>query len=294
MHRSVLVGVDGSQAALEAVRWAAKEAERRCAVLRLVYAFGWVPTPDLRDPDPASAPSDTLLRGARRAVAAAAALAAVVAPDVDVVEDVLTGSPIQRLAAESRGAQLVVVGGRGLGGFNGLLAGSVAVALAGHAECPVVVVRGAKPGLKPLAGPVLVGVDGSSTSDAAVARAYEAASVRRAPLVAVHTWQDLPIEPAVWPLIDWDGVETEARETLAKQLVGWGAEYPKVSVRQVVTMDRPAQTLVELSAEAQLVVVGSRGRGAAAGAALGSVSHALVHHAQCPVVVVSPEEGGVQ
>jgi nucleotide-binding universal stress UspA family protein len=290
MHKSILVGVDGSQAALEAVRWAAKEAKRRDAELRLVYAFGWMPAPDLGDPG--TTPGDTLLRGAYRAVAAAAALAEVVAPEVEVVEEVLIGSPIPRLITESRRAQLVVVGSRGLGGFAGLLAGSVAVALAAHAECPVTVVRGGTPGPKPLDGPVLVGVDGSPTSEAAIAFAYRAAAQRAMPLVAVHTWQDVPIEPAVWPLIDWDDVETGARETLAKQMIGWGAQCPDVSTRQVVTMDRPAQTLVELSAEAQLVVVGSRGRGGVDGMALGSVGHALIHHAQCPVAVVPPQPEG--
>jgi nucleotide-binding universal stress UspA family protein len=139
---------------------------------------------------------------------------------------------------------------------------------------------------------VLVGVDGSPASDAAIAFAYRAAAQRGVPLVAVHTWQDFPIEPAVWPLIDWDDVETEARETLAKQMIGWGAQCPDVSTRQVVTMDRPAQTLLELSAEAQLVVVGSRGRGGVDGMALGSVGHAVIHHAQCPVAVVPPPPDG--
>lgn len=290
----VLVGVDGSGSALDAVRWAAREAARRHARLRLINAFEWVPMGDLGDPrlgmNYGITSREVLQDNARVFVDDAAAAAAQVAPGVEVTGDVLTGYPITELVAQSAHAQLVVIGDRGLGGFTGLLVGSVAVALAAHAACPVVAVRGAVAGgPPPLDGPVVVGVDGSPTSEAALAFAFEAAAMRRAPLVAVHTWQDFVVDVVMSPLLDWDAVEVEERQILAERLAGWGEKYPDVQVQRVVTKDRPAHALVEQSAGAQLVVVGSRGRGALPGLVLGSVSHALLHHAKCPVAVVRPD-----
>jgi len=193
------------------------------------------------------------------------------------------------LLAESTRAELVVLGDRGLGGFAGLLIGSVAVALAAHAACPVVVVRGAEPDrTTSRPEPVVVGVDGSPAGEAAVAFAFEAAALRGVPLVAVHTWRDLLVDATMAPLVDWDAVEADEREVLAERLAGWGEKYPDVEVRRLVTRDRPAHALVQESGRAQLVVVGSRGRGGIAGMLLGSVSQALLHHSACPVVVTRP------
>jgi nucleotide-binding universal stress UspA family protein len=119
-----------------------------------------------------------------------------------------------------------------------------------------------------------------------VAFAFDAASRRGVPLVAVHAWWD-HLDRMV-PLLDWDLIETEEREVLAERLAGWGEKYPDVAVGRLITPDRPARVLVEESRRAQLVVVGSRGRGAAAGLLLGSVSHAVLHRAHCSVAVVRP------
>ncbi len=293
VHRAqepILVGVDGSEPALEAVRWAAREAERRRAGLRVVSAFAWMPTSHPDDPRRGADSREARLSSVRELVGAAATVAAQVAPGVEVTRAVLAGYPVQTLVTEAAHAQLVVVGDRGLGGLTGLLVGSVAVALAAAAACPVVVVRGAEPGGQvPTEGPVVVGVDGSPGSEAALAFAYEAAAARRAPLVAVHTWQDYLVDLTVGPLSDWDAVETEEHQILAERLAGWGEKFPDVRVQRVVTIDRPAHALVEQSASAQHVVVGSRGRGNFAGLVLGSVSHALLHHAKCPVAVVRPD-----
>ncbi len=291
--RPILVGVDGSRSATDAVRWAAAEARRRHASLRLVEAFGWMPVDDADD-TPHVAPSyrEVLVEAARERLAAAVKVAAEAAPEVEVVTELMTDYPIPRLVAESRAAQLVVVGDRGLAGITGLLIGSVAAGLAAHAACPTVVVRGVEPGGPiPTDGPVVVGIDGSPVSEAALGFAFDAASARRAPLVAVHTWRDTMLDASVAPLIDWDAVTAGQQHRLAERVAGWAAKYPDVAVEQVVTKDRPAHALRERSAGAQLLVVGSRGRGGVAGTVLGSVSQTLLHHAACPVVIVRPDAG---
>ncbi|WP_214364467.1 universal stress protein [Pseudonocardia sp. H11422] len=289
--RPVVAGVDGSESSMEAVRWAAPEAGRRGVPLRLVNAFGWTITEHIGDLGLGAEHRAVLLDAARREVATAAATARRTAPDVTIDEQVLTGYPIPVLAAESATAGLVVLGDRGLGGFAGLLVGSVAVALAARAACPVVVVRGDDGRRRRLEGPVVVGIDDYSVSEGAVAFAYAAADARRVPLVAVHVWHDLMVDPTMSPMLDWPAIEADERLQLAERLAGWGEKYPDVAVQRLVIRDRPARALVAESNRAQLVVVGSRGRGAAAGTVLGSVSQALLHHAACPVAVVRPEIG---
>jgi nucleotide-binding universal stress UspA family protein len=283
--RTVVVGVDGSADALRAVCWAADEAGRRRVPLRLVNAFGWT------EGVVGARYRGILLERARDLIATAAAIAREQTPGLEIEEQVIVGFPIGVLSAEARHAQLVVLGSRGESRIEGLLAGSVAVALAAHAACPVVVVRGRELSVDEAAGlPLVVGVDGSPVSEAAIAFAYEAAAARRAPLVAVHTWRDLVADPALAPLLDWDAIEDDERRLLAERLAGWSEKYPDVRVQRIVTRDRPAHQLLEQAAKAQLVVVGSRGRGEFAGLVLGSVSNALVHKADCPVAVVRTEQ----
>ncbi|GEL20375.1 universal stress protein [Pseudonocardia asaccharolytica] len=286
----VVVGVDGSEPALDAVRWAAREAAVRGAPLRLVGAFVWTGTPHIGDLGLGETYLEGLWDTARGHVETAAGVARSVAPGVTIEQDVRAGYAVPVLCEESERARLVVVGSRGLGGFTGLLVGSVAVGLAAHASSPVVVVRGALP--EESSAPVAVGVDGSPVSEAALAFAFEAASWRGVPLVAVHTWSDVLLDPTLVPLLDWDAIEADERQVLAERLAGWSGKYPDVQVRRVVVRDRPAKALVEWSGEAQLVVVGSRGRGGVAGALLGSVSQTLLRHAHCPVAVV--RSGGAE
>jgi nucleotide-binding universal stress UspA family protein len=284
----VVVGVDGSSSALDAVRWAAREAARRGTAVRLISAFSWFDSRHIGDHGLGGAYRAAMVKSTRDAVSAAAVTAAKAAPGVEITEHVLDGFPVPRLVEASRHAGLVVIGDRGLGGFTSLLVGSVALGLTARAECPVVVVRG---GRSSDAGPVVVGIDGSRISEAALAFAFEAADAREVPLIAVHAWTDSVIEAATVPLVDWDAVETEERSLLAERLAGWGEKFPDVVVRRVVVRDRPAHALIEqaLGAAAQLVVVGSHGRGSAAGLVLGSASHAVLHHSPCPVAVVRPD-----
>jgi nucleotide-binding universal stress UspA family protein len=283
-QRPVVVGIDGSDCALQAVGWGAAEARRRHVGLRLVIAF------ERSRGDVIGATGEgigeVLLARAQQGLAEAVAMAEREAPDLDLEHQLVVGHPVSVLSMEACRAQLVVIGDRGVG--LGLPAGSVAVGLAVRAPCTVVVVRGA--GLAPSVTaslPVVVGVDGGR--DASIAFAYEAASCRRVPLVAVHTWSDLTVDPEIAPLLDWDAIEAGARLQLSGWLSEWAQKYPDVPVELVITHDHPARGLLELATRAQLVVVGAGGRGAFAGLLLGSVCHALLHRAPCPVAVVRPE-----
>ncbi|MDX8034955.1 universal stress protein [Lentzea sp. BCCO 10_0856] len=193
------------------------------------------------------------------------------------------------LIEESRDARLMVLGSQGLGNVTGLLVGSTAIALAAHGKCPTVVIRGTSvPG-----GPVVVGVDGSPTSEAALAFAFEGASMRGCSLTAVMCWQDFMVESAYSATkftVDWGQVEGEEQRLLAQRLAGWQEKYPDVQVHRVVLRDRPVRALMRYGAEAQLVVVGSHGHGGFAGMLLGSTSQALVHHVPCPLAIVRPAE----
>ena len=217
-------------------------------------------------------------------MAVAVAQVAEVAPDVEVSQEVMAGMPAALLVALSAEAQLAVVGQRGLGGFAGLLLGSVGAAVAAHAACPVLVVRGATD--PPQDGPVVVGVDGSPQSDAAVAFAVEAAAARGVSLRAVHAWLDTVVPVMVSKAVDWDIVAAQQANLLTNCLAGWREKYPDLPIEPLLIEDRPAHALMDSIDDAQLVVVGSRGRGGLAGMTLGSVSQALLHHAGCPVAVV--------
>jgi nucleotide-binding universal stress UspA family protein len=281
----VVVGVDGSAAALAAVDLAAREATLRRRPLRVVHAFIW---PYLRaplEPSPLGPPEGGLRHDAERVVAEAVAQARAAAPDVPVTGELITGAAAAVLLGCSRTATAVVVGDRGLGGFTGLLVGSVAVHLAAHAACPVMVARGAAdPG-----APVLLGVDGSPANDPAVGFAFDEAALRRVPLTALHAWTH-PVSTGpgdMLPLV-YDVAEVEAGEArvLAEALAGWHDKYPDVVVRRVLVHGGARKALIDATRQAQLAVVGSRGRGGFAGLLLGSVSQAVLHHGACPVAVV--------
>jgi nucleotide-binding universal stress UspA family protein len=290
--RTVVVGIDGSQSALRAVQWAAAEAARRKVPLRVVTAFDWQEDRLLGRIPVGGDYRETMLGEAGRELAEAAAVAEETLSAGEVERQLTVGSPVSVLRAESRAAALLVVGDRGFGAIRELLVGSVAAAMAAHAECPVVLVR--TPEGEPVEDgtrPVVVGVDGSATSEHALAFAYEQASVRGVPLIAVHTWWDMVLDPRAALLMNWEATKAEEKVVLAERLADWGQKYPDVRVDRMVTRERPAHALVDQSRRAQLVVVGSRGRGAAVGMLLGSVSHAVLHRAHCTVAVVRPPVG---
>lgn len=287
---TIIVGVDGSTSALHAALWAADEAAQRHRPMRLVYAnneFAFGTTGGLAPPqsfyDSMQAAGVQLLAGAESAIRK-------LHPDLDISVDLQTSAPVPSLLDQTQDAFLMVLGSRGNGGFRGILVGATAVALVAHGDCPVAVIRGAtEDAPPPTEGPVVVGVDGSPTSDAAIATAFDEANWRGAELVAVHAWPDYASDRAR-SLGFSEGSEQAEKELLAARLAGWKEKYPDVDVRPVVTQGRPVKRLLELAAGAQLVVVGSRGNGGFTGMLLGSTSQALIRHATCPLMVVRPDE----
>jgi nucleotide-binding universal stress UspA family protein len=281
---SVVVGVDGSQAALDAVRWAAAEAPNAQCPLSLVHTLEW---PLVGFPVPAGLRAgwtQEMHEQGRRWLQEAQEAAELAAPGIPTQVHLCTGDPRERLLAEAQHAHELVVGSRGLGGFTGMLLGSTSATVSQHASCPVVVVHG---GGAP-AGPVVVGLDGSPASEQALGYAFQAAARAGAALRAVHAWDDLgalhsPMAPA--EVLPVDEIEAAALRMLAEQVASWQEKYRNVAVEGQVIHERPAAALIELGGLARMIVVGSRGRGGFARLLLGSVSQAVVRHASCPVVV---------
>lgn len=290
-ERRVVAGVDGSDRALDAVREATREAARRSCGLKLVHAFVW---PELRvnvNPPAGGPPGSGLRHGAERFLSTAASVAAQTDPSVPVSTELVTGAAAKVLLRESHEAEVIVIADRGLGGFSGLLVGSTAIQLATHSPVPVLVVKGDVRDT----GPVILGVDGSPESAPAVAAGFAEADRRRAALVAVHTWTG-PVSAGpgdFLPIVyDVDEVEGLEARVLSEALSGYPQKFPDVEVTERVVQRRPAGTLVELSHGAQVVVVGTRGRGGFKGLLLGSVSQQVLHHAACPVLIVPRRAAG--
>lgn len=280
MNRPVVVGVDGSPASLLAAEHAARAAVLRSRPLHLVHGYlhplGYgVPV----NPYDLGLPAPT--EEAQKMLETTAADLAERCPGLTVEVRQVAGGPGATLVEESRRAELVVVGSRGLGGFAGLLLGSVGTQVAAHAHCPVLVVRPAEEPI-PVAGPVLVGVDGSEPAELAVGYAADEAARRGDGLVLLH------VGPPDRASAD-EATETQATELLATAEAAVRGSHPGLAVEaRVLRAPKAEQALVEASGDAALVVVGSRGRGGFAGLLLGSVSQALVQHAHCPVLVARP------
>lgn len=290
--RAVVVGVDGSEAALDAVRWAARAAARRAAPLLLVHALDLTGAYSTAAAAPLRADLEQAGRADASEILEAGQEAARQMAAVEVETQVDTGSPAAALRFASRSGGLLVLGGAGGGMANTL--GSVTLAVAGHAECPVVVVRGASATADPTDGrPVVVGVDGGPLSDAALAHAFDAAAQLDAPLTAIHVWSDNDLQRRnlrhLFDLKPWDRMRDTEERVLAERLAGWSQRYPSTTVQRVVEHSDPAKSLVDHSGAAALVVVATRGRGGFAGLALGSTGLRLIQHAECPVMLVGPE-----
>lgn len=284
---TVVVGVDGSQAGLEAARWAGGEAERRDADLLVVHAYDMAGL--YRDAAVAPLLDDvetTIRTEVDDVLERARAAAAQAAPEIAIETRWARGAPAPVLVEESGEALLVAIGATGRGTLGTVL-GSVTLAVASHAACPVVVVRGEIDAT----GPVVVGVDGGPLSDTALAHAFAAASRHGAPLLAVHVWSDTDaqraqlVTPASSP---WESVRDAEERVLAERLAGWSQRYPDVAVERRIGQADPARALVEASAGARTVLVATRGRGGFAGLLLGSTGLSLVQHAPVPVTLVGP------
>jgi nucleotide-binding universal stress UspA family protein len=228
----------------------------------------------------------------RHWLATAEASAEVVAPQVEMSTELVTGGAAEQLVGRSASAELVVLGSRGLGGFTGLLVGSIAVAVSTHALCPVIVVREAQPQAdRADHAPIVVGVDGSAASDAALEFAFETAALRGAPVLAVRAWRDALVDATRLTVLiaaSVEAIEAEEQRLLSEQVAARAQACPDVPVRRLLSRDGPAPALIAQSASAQLVVVGTRGRGGFRSLLLGSTSQSLIYHAECPVAVIPP------
>ena len=294
MVKPVVVGVDGSPDACRAVCWAAAEAHSRRVPLSIVHAWVWPLYKVPLGPAAGAPPGAGLQAQADRVLADAAAQAREAAPDVEVTTSLVTGDAASRLVAASHDASLLVLGHRGLGGFSGLLLGSVGMSAAAHASCPVVVVRG-RPDPE---GPVVVGVDGPEHAPATIAAAFDMAHARSCPVVALHSFAVPPLHRGFAdrvagtsrpPLSYHDhliAAEEDAKALVEAALAESREKFPDVPVETRLCDASAASDLVAASAAASLVVVGARGSGGFKGLVLGTTSHALIHHAQCPVMVV--------
>ena len=291
----ITVGVDGSAGSTAAVVWAANIASRRHLELKIVHGLqvaGLYYGGGMTGIGAATL-FEAVQADGERAVADARALAASVDKDLVIGTELPNDPPVPMLIDQSRHARLLVVGRTGTGGFADMLLGGTAASVVSHAHCPVAVVRGRRENtVVPETGPVVVGVDGSPNSEQAIAVAFEEASLRGVPLVAVHAWNDITYEDTRGTariLTQPETLEEGEQRLLTERLAGWQEKYPDVEISRQLVRDRPRNTLLEASETAQLVVVGCRGHGGFTGMVLGSTSQALVHHASCPVLVVRPD-----
>jgi nucleotide-binding universal stress UspA family protein len=291
--KPVLVGVDGSPDSLAAAAWGAWEARRRHRPLRLVH--GLVPVPEIGVAPTLPHLTQALLSGGRAALARAEEQVRRSDPDLPVSTAVVAGGPAAVLLDQATRAALVVLGSRGLGGFAGLLAGSVSTQVATHAPVPVIVLRrpAGAAGTTPVpgTGPVVVGVDGSPGSNAALEFGFDEAAARGTGLIAVYAWS-VPPSGNLGPITPVHYDEGEARDEadrlLAEALAGWADKYPEVPVeRRAVHSFNPLLTILEAAEAASLVVVGPRGRGGFVSLLLGSVADGLLRHARQPVAIAS-------
>ncbi|GAA3337457.1 universal stress protein [Amorphoplanes nipponensis] len=280
--RKIIVGYDRSPDARAAARWALDEAVRTGAPVEFFYAYEWPTWAPAAStvPAPAVWPDGETDRAIKGALHEAVALAKESHPSVRTDISIVNNSAALTLIGRSEEAGLIVLGSRGHSAVVGLL-GSVSVAVSGHAHCPVVVVRG-----EPEAGgPIVAGVDDSGSAQLALGFAVEEAVARRVPLRVIRAfapvtglWEDTPMVTR--------SVTAAERRPLDELVAGWREKHPDLDISVEALVEHPAAALTEASTDAQLLVVGSRGRGAVRGMLLGSVSQHLLRHAACTVAVV--------
>lgn len=288
VHRLV-VGVDGSEYSLGAVRWAAADALVRAVPLTIATVLrGRIPSlsdaVNLRLDSPrvvrrqAEQTLDTAIAVARQVVGSR---------DLDLTTTIETGAPADVLVQWATDSTLLVVGSRGLGEFTGGLVGSVSTAVVSHARGPIAVVKTAsQPSSTDM--PVVVGIDGTENSVPALAQAFVEASARGVDLVAVHALIDFDPDRALPEGLANAMFAPDVLDdlTLAESLAGWQEQFPDVHIRRHAVRDRPVRQLVHDAENAQLVVMGSRGRGGFPSILMGSTSQAVLHTVDIPVLIV--------
>jgi nucleotide-binding universal stress UspA family protein len=283
---AVVVGYDATQHSDAALDWAVRYATDHGRPLLIVHAAG---VPVVYDTFSGTNESRKEMRIAgRQTTDRGLVRVRERAPALEVDVHMALGNAHDALLSAAAEADLLVVGSRGRGSIASLLLGSVSVDVSSHAPCPVVVVRPEKDRARfgPYVGRIVVGVDGSDASMAALDFAYELASTEFKPLAIVHAWGASGVYK---DLMSYEArLETAEEHELqvAESIAGYAEKYPDVMATQHQDEDDPSRTLVTASEDADTIVVGSRGRHDAAAVVFGSVSRFVVEHAHCPVIVV--------
>ena len=292
----ILVGVDGSANSAAALRWALAEADLRHHRVTALFAWGYIPpghAGEGRTFDADYGPADA---DAALAAAIEAAVGAEVAGDVErrVVCDLAPKS----LLTVAGGADLLVVGARGVGGFRGLLLGSVSQQCLHHTTGPLAIIRSpgspdatAQADAAPrqgAGGRIVVGVDDSDGARRALRWALEEGRLRHPAVHVVHAWQPPYVVPSPFAglPIDVDVIEKHARATLDRAVDAEDTRRRPAPVERILVRDGAARAVLDTAAGAGLVALGTRGLGGFRGLVLGSVTHHVAHHIRCPLVVI--------
>ena len=294
MTRPVVVGIDDIEHSDSAIATAAEEARLRDAPLWLAHAYHWLPPATVGLMPGNDSPEGAVRDAATELLARALAAVHAAHPDLDVHTFALSGQPGPCLADLAKDAALLVVGGRGRGGFAGMLLGSAALSSVVHARCPVLVVRG-----EPAAGPavtrrVLVGVDvlAPTTGGNVLGFAFEEAALHGYGVLGLNAWQDpgylYPVALGSFPRPQLTELAGEHRRRLDSLVAPWRAKRPDTHVQTQVLTGVPSRVLVDSSRLADLLVLGAQRNSDGDGVRLGGLAHAVLHHAHCPVVI-APE-----
>ncbi|WP_405895526.1 universal stress protein [Streptomyces sp. NBC_00104] len=287
MTLPLVVGVDGSESSLRAVDWAADEATRHGLPLRVVYASLWERYEGSRPSFTTDRPSEEIM--AEHIAASCAERAQLRSPELKVSGEVLPDDAVSALLHAGQESSALVTGSRGRGEIAGLLLGSVSLAVAARAVCPVIVVRGGEQNGQGSFGRVVVGVGGPAEGSAAVRFAVREAEARGCALHAVRAWRRPAHEHVDHPLVADDAAranEERASTFLTDALRDAVRQQPRVDVHRQSVEGPAHKVLLEASADADLMVVGALRRHGHPGLQLGRVAHTLLHHADCPVAVV--------
>ncbi|MGW7327691.1 universal stress protein [Streptomyces sp. NPDC054840] len=288
MKRTLVVGVDGSPESRAAADWAACEAVRRDLPLHVVHAWLWQPlaVPIVQDRSTEARRAEDILGEAEGELTHRY-------PGLTVTAEILSDAAVPALLHAAKGAELLVLGTRGHSALAGFLLGSYGQQVIAAVECPVVSVRSAhgRPVAVPEEGEVVVGQQGGVEESAEVLRvAFEAAASRKVTLRAVRAWSLPPVygysPGSMWIADQFGGLEPYEKAALEQALEPWRLRYPEVDVVAHVERGSAGQVLLSAASDAQLLVVGRRARESSIGMRIGSVAHAVLHHAACPVAVV--------
>lgn len=289
----VIIGIDESRHSEVVVRWAARTASERGRTLRIVHALELGAVMDPAAGNRFLAVSGAVERMQARgadALARAGRSAHAVDPNLRLSCELSPETAARALVDRSPSAYQMVVGVAGDFGAGHI--GSTVIAVASHSQSPVAVVRGdLDKSPRPSSAPVVLGWDGSPAGERAIAVAFDEASWRGASLIVLHAWSDASLgvlaarHELLTPPEEFEQYESVI---MAEQLAHWQAKYPNIVVSRKVYLDGPRQHLLRWSQRAQLVVVGTRGRGGMRGMLLGSTTSTLIQQSRCPVLAVPP------